>query len=726
MKYRNKQLSSQQIEDLRLDQEIQNYQSLISSIGRSKFYKLLGIFGMARFSQDHESRNHTSKSDDVIGYKTVYLRSLQDSYESLISSKSFIVWQIFNDFKKVINSICKKPDLLGRYFRLFIKIGPQGFIKKLESLTNNRSLISNLKKDYHKWYLLNFPNQKALANQRKKSLAFPFKPLISVILPTFNTNPQFLIDCIESIRNQSYPYWELCISDDKSSSQETISVLKKYSNLDKRIKISFRKENGHICRASNSAAKLATGDYLALMDHDDFLWPNALYEVAIKINKFNKAGLIYSDEDKLEEYSTYHVDPFFKPQFNFDYLRSINYITHFAVIKKEIFDEVGGFRHGYEGAQDWDLFIRISNLASKNNHFTIEHIPTVLYSWRKSSTSTASERYSNSVKSYAYNNQKKVLESDLEQRHVKGRVVKTKYLGLWRVKYESLSQPLISIIIPTKDNHKLISKCLDSILSLSTYKNFEMLLIDNGSTEDNVLTLYKDLAADKRISVIKSESQFNFSQLCNLGAKSAKGEHLLFLNNDVEIFEPDWIQNLLEHSLRKDVGVVGSKLLYPNLTVQSMGIVLVENDFRNDVFVAIHPGKYMNDESVQGFPAIHYKDSVRQVTAVSAACSMIKKSVFDSIGGFDEQLPVAYNDVDLCLRAGALGLRNIYTPYAPVIHHESSTLGVVSSSLRNKKQFKDDVAYFSNKWKNHEKLEKFYNPNLTSKKEDFSLQYEKN
>lgn len=692
------------------DKEISNYIHLIRQIENSKYYFLLKLL---RIKKPHKDAALLESEDP-----SIRLAHLENYYNQLTLSNSFAWWQGYNEIKKLFFSIWKKPYLVKKYLLILFKVGPVGLLRKVKSIFKNKQFHISLKKDYAIWVKENFPSDLELKNQRNQAKSFKLRPRISIIIPTYNTKPEFLKDCLDSVLAQSYDNWELCIADDNSSDAETVNIIKNYARIDRRIKYRLRSKNGHICQASNSALSLATGQYVSLLDHDDFLWPNALFEIVKKINQAPNAGLIYSDEDKLEEYTDIHTDPFFKPAFNFDYLRSINYITHFSTFRKDVVDKIGGFRSGFEGSQDWDLILRATRLIESDRRYTIEHIPSVIYSWRKSATSTASERYSDTVKSYAYMNQHKTLMKDLADRGMDGEVLKTKYLGLWRVKYHIKQQPVISIIIPSKNNFRLLKNSIESLKKNTKYKNYEIIIVDNDSSDKNVLEYYNQIE-DAETKIINFSEPFNFSKICNFGAEASRGDYLLFLNNDTEIIEKEWLHNLLEHAQRDDVGVVGSKLLYSNHTIQSMGIVLVENDYKNNVYVAIHPGKGMNDEAVQGFPAIHYKDAVREVSAVSAACCMIKTSVFKQVGGFDEELPVAYNDVDFCLRVNKEGLRNIYTPYAPVIHYESATLGNVESNRRDKKRLKLDIEYFVNK---HGILkDKFLNPHITHNKEDFSL-----
>ena len=559
-------------------------------------------------------------------------------------------------------------------FKILVTKGPIGVIEKIRSKINQNKQTLSINQRYQIWLNKNYPGKLELKKQKLENNKFKLRPKISIITPVYNTPEKLLCECIESVINQTYENWELCLADDASTKPYVKKILEEYTKKDKRIKVFYRKENGHICKASNDALKLATGEFIALLDHDDILWPNALFEVAKLINKNPEIQFIYSDEDKLSEDGKSHIDPFLKPDRSPDYLRSINYITHFTVIKKNLVDKVGGFRPGFEGAQDWDLFLRVTRKIEKNNK-AIEHIPTVLYSWRKSPTSTSSEKYVDQIKTYAFESQKKTLEDDLKERGFPGKVFPTEYLGLWRIKYDIIGEPLVSIIIPTKDQYKYISKCLSSILKKTTYKNYEIIIVDTGSTDKKVFNLYKNLLechsreGGNPVSIhYLNEKQFNFAKVCNFGTKESKGKYLLFLNNDTEVTTQDWIESLLEHAQRKEIGAVGCKLLYPNGTIQHAGVVFNPKNKLENMTLPDHAFKgYRNGYDYTINNSRIY--GVSNYLALTGACLMIEKKKFLKAGQFNEKLKIAFNDVDLCLKLFKQGYFNVFTPFSVLIHH---------------------------------------------------------
>lgn len=455
------------------------------------------------------------------------------------------------------------------------------------------------------------------------------------------------------------------------------------------------------------------------MDHDDFLWPNALYEVVKLINKKPHAQFIYSDEDKLDYDGKTHVDPFFKPDWSPDYLRSINYITHFAVLKKSLIETIGGFRIGTEGAQDWDLFLRATYWLEKNighchpldTKNPIQHIPTVLYSWRKTKQSTASEKHTEFAKSYAYKNQKKVLEDDLKRRGYEGEVLPTKYLGLWRVKYKIKENPLVSIIIPTKDKYEYISRCLTSILKKTTYKNYELVIVDTGSTDKKVWKLYEKVKKKhKKTHILKWKKEFNFSAVCNYGAENAKGEYFLFLNNDTEVITPDWIEGMLEHAQRKEIGAVGCMLIYPNNKIQHLGGLLGIKGDPNEIGIAGHAFRGIDLKTFKHFD----EEATKNYSFCTAACLLIDKKKFYNVKRFDINFVIAFNDIDLNLKLLKNGFFNLVTPWSKLYHFESISVGHPSNKdKRDFKQWKKEIKLFRKKWEQVRLSDPYFNPNFT-------------
>lgn len=561
--------------------------------------------------------------------------------------------------------------------------------------------------EYKKWYTRHAPNSKLLKQQAKQSKKFKRAPLISVIVPVYNPSPQHLRECLDSVINQSYSRWQLCVADDASANDEIRKIIKEYAENEPRINYVLRSRNGHISKASNSALELAEGEYIALLDHDDYLWPNALFEIAKLINEKPDADFIYSDEDKLEPDDKTHTGPFFKPDWSPHYLRSVNYITHFAAIKKNLIDKVGGFRPGYEGAQDWDLFLRITRVTDK-----IYHIPTVLYSWRKSQSSTAQTPR---AKNYAYQNQKKALLDDAKARGYKIKLSWAVPNQIWKAQYAPKGKPLISIIIPTKDQFKYIEKCLHTIVSKNNYSNYEIIIVDTGSTDMKVWQLYEEIKKKhKATRIIRWGKPFNFSAACNFGAKQAEGEYYLFLNNDTEVITPGWIEELLAYAQMPEVGAVGCLLSYPYNRIQHAGVVLGVGGNEKIPAVAAHLFQNYSYEPPTDFYQHLYIGGVRNFSAVTAACLMVNREKFNKVEGFDPKLRIAFNDIDFCLKLADQGLFNVFTPHANLYHFESASVGIPGKRDRDMALFIKEANVMVGRWKQKYLVnDPYYNPNLT-------------
>lgn len=610
----------------------------------------------------------------------------------------------------------RHPLKIIRAAFVFLTDGPKVVAQKIKRQDILEDYAAFINTQYLKFFKKNYPSKSELA--RQKNAKFKFSPKISIIIPTYNTPEKFLEECIQSVLSQTYGNWELCIADDASSDKRVKEIIQQYARKDKRIKYVFREKNGHISLASNSALTLATGDFVGLLDHDDILWPDALYEVVKLINENPEVNFIYSDEDKVEEDGKFHIEPFFKPDFSPNYLRSLNYITHFTAIRKSVVDKVVGFREGFEGAQDWDLFLRVTRQVNKN---TIRHIPKILYSWRKSKTSASSDLAAKSLKRYAFSNQKKVLENDLKERGLTGKVLSTQSLGLWRVKYDIKHNPTVSIIIPTKDKYDYIKKCINSILEKTAYKDYQIVIVDTSSIDQRVWDLYVDTQTKhKNTKILKWARQFNFSSVCNFGAKNSNGEYLLFLNNDTVVLTQDWIESMLELAQLKSAGAVGCKLLFPTGRIQHAGIVLGIAGGLVKRGVAGHSFKnFYNRKINPGYGKV--VDAIRDSSAVTAACFMISKDKFNKVGGFDPRFRVAFNDVDFNLKCMKNGWFNVYTPYSVLKHWESVSVGKPGQKGREIKEFLKEVKLMRQKWGKLLRNDPFYNKNLTLKNEEYTL-----
>ncbi len=555
---------------------------------------------------------------------------------------------------------------------------------------------------YKQWVANHWPSEEVLAHQTNESQQWDYQPMVSIVVPTYNTNISFLHDAIESVQKQSYKNWQLCIADDASKDERVRTTIEEYAKNDERIKYVFRKTNGHISEASNSALKLAGGEFVGLLDHDDVLWPNALFEVVKALNEDKEIDLLYSDEEKISENGKHHEDPFFKPDWSPDQLRCHNYITHFSVMRTSILNKIGGFRKGTEGAQDWDVLLRISREAKR-----VHHIPTILYSWRKARNSTALRA---DAKGYAWEVQRHVLEDDLKARGSEGKVMATSILGFWKIKYSLKPMPLVSIIIPTKDQADLINQCLKSIAKNTTYPRYEIIIVDTGSTDKKIWELYESYKHEN-VSVEKWQKPFNFSAVCNFGVTKAKGEYLLFLNNDTEVITSSWIEDLLGSANQAHAGAVGCKLLYPNKHIQHAGIVLGMGGFPDTPAIAGHIFAGW-DNNLQDQYKMMFTEALRDSSAVTAACLMVARRKFDEVGGFDESFKIAFNDVDFCLKLRDKGYYNIYVPFVKLYHHESVSVGRIERKGRDLELFKDEHRRMAKKWgESTFSNDPFFNPN---------------
>lgn len=533
---------------------------------------------------------------------------------------------------------------------------------------------------------------------------FSYLPLISIIVPVYNVDPKWLNLCIQSVLKQDYDNWELCLYDDASTNQDTISFLKQWNNKHKRIKVQMGKNNKGIALASNKAIKMATGEYIGLLDHDDELTKNALYEVVKVLNSGEKYSLIYSDEDKIDENNKY-CDPHFKPDFNLDSLLSHNYICHFSVIKKSVGDKINWFRAGFEGSQDHDLIIRV--ITHSDNVF---HIPKVLYHWRKVEGSTA---ININNKSYAQVAGKKAIENYLTTNKINGEVVDGLFPNSFRILREIDTSELVSIIIPFKDKVDLLKDCINGLLNNTDYKNFEILLINNCSSENQTLNYCQKLVKlYENIEIYDFNEAFNFSKLNNFAVSKSKGKSVLFLNNDIEVIHSDWLCEMVSHVQRSKVAAVGAKLLYSDDTIQHAGLVVNQD-------CALHINKGLKDQEVGYFERANH---AQNISACTAACLLVNKSVFKKVGGFNSELfPIAYNDVDLCLKIREAGYLITYTPFAKLYHYESQSRGLDTEPTKLAR-FSKEIHNYQNIWGEiYKNGDPYLNPNLAQSSEQISL-----
>lgn len=594
-----------------------------------------------------------------------------------------------NMIKKVSPYNVKKGILYLRHY------GARGFWIKLTERFQKSDI------DYKEWYENQKVSQEELEKQKKK--VFVYAPKISILVPVYNTPQVFLKQMIQSVRKQTYANWELCIANANPDNEEVKQILEICTKKDDRIKVVNVPENEGIAQNTNRALDIATGEFIGLLDHDDLLEENALYEIVSCLNEKKETDVLYTDEDKVTTDLDEYFSPNFKPDFNLDMLRANNYICHFFVAKKELIEKVGGFRAEYNGAQDYDLILRCTEQAQN-----VAHIAKILYHWRVHKESTADNPLS---KMYAYEAGKKAIEAHLARCHTDGEVLQTDNLGFYRVKYPVKGKPLVSILIPNKDQVDTLDKCLRSIEERTDYDNYEIIIIENNSTEQKTFDYYNQICNDK-IRVVYWKKEFNYSAINNFGVDQAKGEYLLLLNNDMEVISRDWMSELLGHCQRPEVGAVGARLYYPDDTVQHAGIIIGIGGVAGSVFVGMKRGYtgYMHRAAIQ-----------QDLSAVTAACMMIKRPVFEEAGRLEEQLKVAFNDVDLCLKIRKNGYLIVYDPYVELYHYESKTRGA-EDTKEKVRRFQSEIEYMRCHWidilKNGDPA---YNPNLTLKKWDYSL-----
>lgn len=531
------------------------------------------------------------------------------------------------------------------------------------------------------------------------------RPLISLVMPVYAPQPEDIYRAIASVQGQIYPEWELCICDDASPGVATKALLEEFAAKESRIKLVFHEVNKHISHATNSALAMARGKYVAFLDHDDELAPHALLNVVQVFINDPRVKVIYSDEDKVNE-SGQRFDPYFKPDFNLGLLRSHNYMCHFAAYDHAFLDSLGGLRPGFEGAQDYDLALRAVDALDRHS---IAHIPKLLYHWRTAEGSTAA---GHGNKAYAFDAGRRALEEHLGRRGLLGTVHEAPEApGMYRIHWmRPDTLPLVSIVIPTRNGYGILSQCLDS-LRQTEYPNYEIVVIDNGSDDPATLEMLKQRTEEGQIRVLRDARPFNFSALNNRAVREmAMGEFVLLMNNDIEVSHPQWLDEMIGPAMEAGVGCVGARLWYPDGRLQHAGVILVCG-------VAGHAHKFL--------PRGHHGYMGRAVlaqdfVAVTAACLLVRKAVFEQVGGLDESLAVAFNDVDFCLKVHQAGYRNHWTPYAELVHHESVSRGY-EDTPEKQVRFKKEIDILQTRWATLLSNDPCYSPNLTADAEDLSL-----
>ena len=619
---------------------------------------------------------------------------------------------------KMITSI--SPAYIKKGYRYLKRHGMKQFLIRLTERFQQEDI------DYETWFGLNKATEKELQEQRKNPPEHG--PIISIVVPVYRTPEIYLREMIESGVNQTYGNWELCLADASPKGEqlrqdlkkikgrktrealmkipdgdtELTSVIREYQLKDSRIRYEILKENKSIAENSNAAMEMATGDFVGLLDHDDTLEPNALYEVARKICEDDRVDVVYTDEDKINSKGTKHLTPNMKPDFNLDLLRSNNYICHLFVVRRILMEKVGGFRKEFDGAQDYDFILRCTEEAEK-----IAHVHKVLYHWRTHEKSTSDNPES---KIYAFHAGRRAVEAHLQRLGIQAEVEETCDLGYYRVKYPVIGSPMVSILIPNKDQLQTLKKCLKSIWEKTEYTNYEILIIENNSTEKETFEFYKKIDGRHHVRVLYWDKEFNYSSINNFGAAQAKGEYLLLLNNDTEVITKGWMKELLSHCQRPEVGMVGAKLYFPDNTIQSAGTIIGMGGMADHAFVNMDRKKsgYMHRASIQV-----------DMSGVTAACAMVKRSVYEEVHGLEEKLTVAFNDVDLGLKIVTAGYLIVFDPYAELYHYESKSRGV---NDEKKERHAREVKYTQEKWADFLAAgDPCYNQNLTLAKHNFSL-----
>lgn len=577
---------------------------------------------------------------------------------------------------------------------------------------------------YGSWYEQHKVSKDILDKQRRESDKFIEKITISIIVPCYQTPEKYLLEMMDSVRNQSYPNWELCLADATGGNQvETVVTAYKDRWKEKRINYKHLEENFGISENTNAGIEMAHGSWIALLDHDDLLASDALFEIVSQINENQCYEAVYTDEDKVEECNgvLQHIRGHLKPDFSIDLLRSNNYITHLFCAKRSIVEQVGGFQQEFDGAQDYDFILRCTERAKK-----VGHVPRILYHWRVHSASTADNPMS---KLYAYDAGQRAIKEQLKRQNIAGNVLQLKHFGFYRVDYAVQGNPLVSILIPNKDESKTLQRCIES-LQKTNYTNYEVIIIENNSIEEETFLYYETLckesdrkddrdfvcqgrlAGGQSVKVVTWKGIFNYSAINNFGASFAKGDYFVMLNNDIEIITEDWLEQLLGNCQRQEVGIVGTRLYYPDNTYQHAGIVIGIDGIAANMF----PGMKKEREGY-----LHKAALQLNYSAVTAAFLMIKREVFEEVKGFDEQLAVAFNDVDLCLKVRKAGYLVVYNPYIEAYHYESKSRGK-EDTQEKVQRFGDEIEVFRCKWIDILKNgDPYYNPNLSLKKTNYAL-----
>lgn len=696
----NKQLPKEEI--VNLNYKIVNLQSMVSH-SRDEVRAINEQKGVLQNQINlMESRWYFKLARKINHFRRIFFKEKSSGGRGILKAIKFFFFAFtkpgFRVLRKVIKAVLKKMYVIAEDRPVRIV-----YLDEQAETTSGELPPDN----YHDWIMRKLEPGVLRKRYEQERKDISTSPTVSIIMPVYNPRPEYLKQAIESVTNQLYPSVELCIADDCSTDPLVIRLLESYSFKDPRIKVVFRKENGHISAASNSALDLVTGDFVLCLDHDDVLAPHAVWEIVKFLDKHPNADIVYSDEDKINDQGV-HSNPYFKPDWAPDSFLAKNYVNHITAYRKSLLDEVGGYRLGFEGSQDYDLMLRASEKARY-----IGHIPKVLYHWRMHELSAAQ---SEGVKPYAFIAARKAIEEAMQRRGIEAEVQYLQGLMGYRVKYAVEKAARVSILIPTKDQAKLMKNTIDSLIAYTDYPDFEILVLDNNSNTEEFFSLMNEYK-EKYSSIfrcIEAKFPFNFARLMNFGAEQTTGEYILMLNNDVQITHADWLTTMVSFAQQKRIGAVGVKLLYPDDTIQHAGTVIGLGGVAGHVFVH----QYKDDPGY-----FYYLQSVTNYSAVTAACLMVRRDVYEEVGGMDEKLEVEYNDVDFCLKVLDKGYYNVYTPDVVLYHYESATRGHPHQNKASFERHVREVTYFKEKWNKYIEEDPFYNPNLTLDRQDFSFNY---
>lgn len=640
------------------------------------------------------------KKEDAVGFETSVKCGEKDVVKiCLEAGEKKDGSKVYLDENSIAGKAAKTGELAKKASDSFRQNGLRKTAEKIQ-----RKLLKKDNIPYEGWLKLRTPKNAELKRQR--AFAFAYAPKISIVVPLYKTPKKYLDEFVQSVMQQTYGNWELCLSDGSGKDSPIADVLKAYEAKDARIKVVSHETPLQISENTNAALDIATGDFIAFADHDDLLAVHALFECVTALNEHPEAEMIYTDEDKVDMSGKEHFMPHFKTDFNLDMLRSVNYICHLCMVKRSLYEKVGKLNSEFDGAQDYDFVLRC---AEQTKH--IVHVPKILYHWRAHKDSTAENPES---KNYAFEAGKRAIQAHLQRLQVEAEVESTASKGFYRVKYKLQERPLVSVIIPTKDHIEDLDQCLRSLEDVNTYDNIEYIIVENNSVKEETFAYYEQIQKEMpRAKVIYwKEKGFNYPAINNTGVAAAKGEYLLFLNNDTEIVNPDCIEELLSQCQRPEVGAAGARLYYEDGTIQHAGVIIGLGGVAGHAFVGFEhndPGYFSRISLVQDY------------SAVTAACMMVRRDVYEKVGGFDEGYAVAFNDVDLCLKIREAGYLIVYDPYAELNHYESKSRGYEDTDEKVAR-FNSEIDRFQQRWKDIlQKGDPYYSPNLTLDKSDFSL-----